>query len=290
MLILCFYFLLLSCTKDENLENEAQDDNLPFLTKETRYTMESGTEHVYITSYFYDDFSRLRKMANSNSSLKSGIQTEFEYNSDGALNKMYIDNKLVNIFYYENDKLTKVLYDTDTDNEFSDTLYIIYDNSGLLIKTIFSYKYDDYTNKKYVYDYIFDSNGNIINKKGYDEQGLNNYEFKYIYSSNGNLLSTNVISDDILISEFSEFEYDNRLNYWRLKHFPKEYIFLGKLNPDNDYNINNIIAYSNIKYYDGWSSYYSYNREITYNSTGYPILIVTNSDTRLELDYSETKP
>lgn len=288
----CCTALFISCSKDNN--NEPGPSNVEtYLSKETIKESYNGTLYTDVSMYFYDNSRLLTKIVRESSHSKSSSEVDFIYNTDGTLNKTVSSNDYVESFYYENNKIQKVIYSS---SDVSDTLFLFYNNNGKIQRTIHNIDHSIFSGKlSETVDYTLDNNGKvnkrIESRKNYD--GENNLWEYYIdttnfeYSSNGNLTSSISNKTDMLTNERTwvkyEYEYDSKLNYWSTKHFPKEYLFIESLYPDRDYSTNNITLTTFTSSTGGFEANI---RNITnYNSNGYPIFITANWGS-IELEYS----
>ncbi|MFA5971700.1 MAG: hypothetical protein WC780_05050 [Lentimicrobiaceae bacterium] len=296
-------FVTNSCSKDTNSNDPDDPTNVEtYLTKEI-IKKSSGTLYTMNSMYFYDNSKRLKKIVVEEitySNSKSSYEVDFIYNTDGTLDKTISSDGYVSIFRYINNKLSKVIETgTDWNDTYNDTLYLYYDNSGQILKTTefsyWSFSSGSVNKREEADEYELNSNGRItqikktFKKYGNGELDIHNMEIIiYEYSSNGNLISSNSVKTDILTNEESwikyQYEYDAKLNYWPTKHFPKEYLFIEMLYPDDVYSSNN----TTLSTYTSSSGDYEANiRNITnYNSNGYPITITANWGS-IELEYSQ---
>lgn len=294
-------FVTNSCSKDTNSNDPDDPSNVEiYLSKETAKEMDDWTLYTDVSLYFYDNSKRLKKIVWENSHSKSSSEDDFIYNADGTLDKTISTGGYMSIFEYINNKLSKII-ETGTDDgaAYNDTLYLYYDNSGQILKTTeFSYwphSSGSVNNSEEAVEYELNSSGSITKRKvtykEYRDGELvihHTENIIYEYSSNKNLISSNSDKTDMLTNEESwikyQYEYDAKLNYMPTKHFPKEYLFIGMLYPDDVYSSNN----TTLRTYTSSSGYYEANiSNITnYNSNGYPITITGNWGS-IELEYSQ---
>jgi len=294
ILAICCYTFFISCSKENSNDPNNPSNVETYLTKETIKEMYHGTLYTDVSMYFYDNLKRLLKVVRESSHSKSSSEVDFIYNTDGTLNKTVSSSDYIESFFYENNKIQKVIYSS---SDGSDTLYLFYNNDGKIQRTIHNIDHNIFSGKLFeTVDYTLDNNGKvnkrIKSRKNYN--GENNLWEYYIdttnfkYSSNGNLTSSIRNKTDMLTNERTwdkyEYEYDSKLNYWFTKHSPKEYLFIESLYPDRDYSTNNITLTTFTSSSGGFEANI---RNITnYNSNGYPIVITANWGS-IELEYSE---
>lgn len=183
---------------------------------------DSGERYIFS----YDMFGRIidEKAINSNGvlinweALDKGGNTaaDMEYNSDGTIYMGY------QYQYDETGNKTKCInYATDGSYYEED-----YDENEDEIKTTY-YGSDGSIERSVLYDYVYDSNGNIIVKNVADSDGWTN-KVEYEYDANGNNTKETTYDADGVVMRWYEYEYDVYGNMVRSSNYEK---YSGEDNP-----------------------------------------------------------
>ncbi|KAF0194908.1 MAG: hypothetical protein FD166_3148 [Bacteroidetes bacterium] len=279
-----FTVLLLSVCVAACDSGNGEDD--PPANQNIRLTKEIVNETDYGTStylYLYDTQNRLRKIA-------SEWTDEFFYNTDGTLSHVTYSGSSstqTENYFYKNGKIDFIERIGFNKNTNHDTIYFFYGSNGRLDRTESSY-YSDGIVRKNIVEYTFDNNNRLLSRferSLYDNELIRYDSTYYSWSTSGNLNRVDIRQwSEGLVNYVNkiEYEYDNKLNFYKTISYPAEYLLVKSLRPDEEFSLNNYVVQTRTNI-TGSSNTYIHNIS-SYNEQGYPLMINADWGT-WELEY-----
>jgi len=280
-----FFTVLLLSVFIASCDSGNGDDDPP-ANQNIRLTKEIVNETDYGTStylYLYDTQNRLRKIA-------SEWTDEFFYNADGTLASVVYSGSSstqTENYFYKNGKIDFIERIGFNKNTNTDTIFFFYGSNGKPQRTESSFYSEGFVRKTIV-EYSLDNNNRLLSRF---EKSLNNNEVIiydstfYTWSAAGNLNRVDIrMWSEGLVNYVNkiEFEYDNKLNFFKTINYPAEYLLVKSLRPDEEFSLNNYVVQTRTNI-TGSSNTYIHNIS-SYNEQGYPLMINADWGT-WELEY-----
>jgi hypothetical protein len=281
LIFFCSITIFISCSKDDTSNPIVPTTDNIYLSKEI-VSEYYDRWYSWNINYFYDNLNRPLKIVYSGD---FHYTTEYSYNTDGTLLKI-IDKNSTEEYRYKNQKLAFII---TQGSQSIDTAFFNYNNSGVLISSEQKGWRGSLYNLPVLVKYSFDSKGYLLSRAENNivigNETLYDSTF-YTWNANGNLTVLTEVTNTFVGRQqkiIYTYEYDDKINYQKAIHYPKELLFVMGLS-QNWICTNNCILE---KVTNSIGEPYSNAFKIPdYSTSNYPLKIVGEHST-IQLEYIE---